>query len=401
MPPCPTEKADLTLFCYSLSFSSKTACGNYVIDSGEQCDDGNPFSGDGCSSTCQLEDQSLWLCTNSTGNTGPTTCCRALYNPDTTEKVCSCSGYQTNSTLYSITASCNKLNIDECTASTSTCHRNAICSDLNGAAAGATQGFECICPPGLLGDGITECQLYAYLTQFVVVAPETPPSGFDDQQFKELLISSGTISTNISLQRITLNVQEYTPPPSSSGRRSLVVTGSSSSSLRRSSVMMQEKLQTLRRTKGRRNLLENAAEDSALEEADAKILQSAAEDDSSLEESDAKIFQISAEDRALEEADARNSGSTAAERRLLQSETGTGSSITVTIASVTAGDQILMTATTNLTNLESLGYVAVSQPVSTMSATESIDDPTHATVSGFQITSVQYNDTDSRFVLCV
>ena len=31
------------------------ACGNGVIDPGETCDDGNTVSGDGCSSTCQIE----------------------------------------------------------------------------------------------------------------------------------------------------------------------------------------------------------------------------------------------------------------------------------------------------------------------------------------------------------
>jgi cysteine-rich repeat protein len=30
-------------------------CGDYVIDPGETCDDGNTMDGDGCSSTCQLE----------------------------------------------------------------------------------------------------------------------------------------------------------------------------------------------------------------------------------------------------------------------------------------------------------------------------------------------------------
>lgn len=30
-------------------------CGNHVLESGEQCDDGNTDSGDGCSSTCQFE----------------------------------------------------------------------------------------------------------------------------------------------------------------------------------------------------------------------------------------------------------------------------------------------------------------------------------------------------------
>ncbi len=32
-----------------------TVCGNGVLEAGEQCDDGNTVSGDGCSSTCQIE----------------------------------------------------------------------------------------------------------------------------------------------------------------------------------------------------------------------------------------------------------------------------------------------------------------------------------------------------------
>lgn len=32
-----------------------TACGNGIVESGEQCDDSNAVSGDGCSSTCQTE----------------------------------------------------------------------------------------------------------------------------------------------------------------------------------------------------------------------------------------------------------------------------------------------------------------------------------------------------------
>ncbi|HEY1549598.1 MAG TPA: myxococcus cysteine-rich repeat containing protein [Kofleriaceae bacterium] len=37
------------------SGSASALCGNGVLDPGEQCDDGNTVSGDGCSSTCQLE----------------------------------------------------------------------------------------------------------------------------------------------------------------------------------------------------------------------------------------------------------------------------------------------------------------------------------------------------------
>jgi cysteine-rich repeat protein len=31
-------------------------CGNHVLDFGEECDDGNTVSGDGCSADCRLED---------------------------------------------------------------------------------------------------------------------------------------------------------------------------------------------------------------------------------------------------------------------------------------------------------------------------------------------------------
>ena len=39
-------------------------CGNGVLDTGEQCDDGNTFIDDGCSNSCQIEDD--WECTDPT-----------------------------------------------------------------------------------------------------------------------------------------------------------------------------------------------------------------------------------------------------------------------------------------------------------------------------------------------
>jgi len=43
--------------------TTASVCGNSVIESGEQCDDGNTTSGDGCSSTCQNDamDTNAWL----------------------------------------------------------------------------------------------------------------------------------------------------------------------------------------------------------------------------------------------------------------------------------------------------------------------------------------------------
>ncbi len=50
------------------TYQRAPVCGNGVIGQGEQCDDGNTNNGDGCSSTCQTEAQSL--CGNGQVNTG-------------------------------------------------------------------------------------------------------------------------------------------------------------------------------------------------------------------------------------------------------------------------------------------------------------------------------------------
>ena len=37
-------------------------CGNYLLNTGEECDDGNTFGGDGCSSSCFIERNGYWDC---------------------------------------------------------------------------------------------------------------------------------------------------------------------------------------------------------------------------------------------------------------------------------------------------------------------------------------------------
>lgn len=46
---------------FSLGYTKCTPiCGDKKLVKGEECDDGNHYSGDGCSSKCQLEDG--WTC---------------------------------------------------------------------------------------------------------------------------------------------------------------------------------------------------------------------------------------------------------------------------------------------------------------------------------------------------
>jgi len=44
-----------------LAATSDEVCGNSILDGGEQCDDGNSDAGDGCSASCQVEED--WSCT--------------------------------------------------------------------------------------------------------------------------------------------------------------------------------------------------------------------------------------------------------------------------------------------------------------------------------------------------
>ena len=50
---CPTSTT--TIFSFAPNFLIGPACGNGIVQSGEQCDDGNAADGDCCSSACQIE----------------------------------------------------------------------------------------------------------------------------------------------------------------------------------------------------------------------------------------------------------------------------------------------------------------------------------------------------------
>src|SRR5512138_941673 len=41
--------------CTAVETSTPPGCGDGVVDPGEECDDGNLASGDGCSATCSVE----------------------------------------------------------------------------------------------------------------------------------------------------------------------------------------------------------------------------------------------------------------------------------------------------------------------------------------------------------
>lgn len=141
-----------------------TICGNGVLENGEQCDDGNYRSGDGCSNECDTE--SGFLCQNVTVASGGgdfiiTQCCKALLNPVTNASTCSCVGQDSGSLFYSITQDCVKVDIDECVVANGGCAFNAVCINLDGTVSNSG-GRKCICPEGLYGDGLERCDQFRY-----------------------------------------------------------------------------------------------------------------------------------------------------------------------------------------------------------------------------------------------
>jgi len=200
------------------------SCSNGILDSGEQCDDGNQFANDGCNPSCQIENATAFLCVNVTAQ-GPTQCCPALVNPVTLQKVCDCAGQETDNAGYIISRDCRKINVNECAMGTSACHRNAMCFDKD-AALNASVRYECICPLGMIGDGIESCSVFSYETRFSVVKKGVTLDSFDRASFKMVLGSRKVIPSWISENRVTIMYSEY--KASGGGQRRLLQSSSQS-----------------------------------------------------------------------------------------------------------------------------------------------------------------------------
>jgi cysteine-rich repeat protein len=198
-------------------------CSNGILDAGEECDDSNQFVNDGCNLSCRLENSTTFLCVNVTAQ-GPTECCPALVNPVTQQKVCDCADQVTDNAGYIISRDCKKVNVNECVMGTSVCHRNATCFDKD-AALNVSQRYECICPPGMIGDGITSCSVFSYETRFSVVKRGVSLDSFDRAAFKMVLGSRLVVLSWVAENRISIMYSEYTSS-GTTGRRLLQATQS-------------------------------------------------------------------------------------------------------------------------------------------------------------------------------
>lgn len=231
-----------------------------------------------------------------------------LFHTHTTQ-VCNCENQASDNAGYVISRDCRQVNVNECAMGTNTCHRNAICLDKD-AAVNASERYECVCPPGLIGDGTSSCEVYSYETRFSVAKVGVPVSSFDRAAFMLVMFSRGIVPETMPQSRISITVSQYTAPPPSGSRRS---------------------------------------------------------------------------------------------RKLLQQEQQEmpDSLVDVVIFSQTVGDMNDVTSFVNATLLEDSGYGVVSPATSHENNNYNADEPTATVSPGFQVTSVQYDETTAKWVVDV
>ncbi len=154
-------------------------CGNAVIEAGEECDDGNLISGDGCSSTCQLES----VCGNGALEEGEECDDGNLDNGDGCSDTCAIEFICGNGVLQA-GEECDDGNLVNGDGCSDTCQLEAICGD------GVLEGTE-LCDDGNLvnGDGCSD-----------TCAPELAPeasvpslSGWGFALLSGLLVAAGLL----------------------------------------------------------------------------------------------------------------------------------------------------------------------------------------------------------------
>lgn len=201
-------------------------CGNFHLEAGEQCDNG-PSPGDGCSASCTFEDSSgtgagpEWVCTTS-APLATTSCCPSLQNPVSHEYVCSCAGYTSPKPGVTVKSDCTIEDVDECRTDNGGCADNAVC--VNHVSTLTTNStHECICPPGMVGDGVARCDIYVYQVTFTMAVQGITVFDVNEAVIIQSFLTNGVFPQGTTVDDVTLHVTEYSG--SFGGVRRLLATG--------------------------------------------------------------------------------------------------------------------------------------------------------------------------------
>jgi len=326
-------------------------CSDGLLNPGEECDDGNLVANDGCSPDCKLENPLRFVCVNVT-TFGPTECCPAKLNPVTNKLVCNCKNQASDQPGYVISDDCRKVNINECFSGAAECHRNAVCEDRD-ATVNASLPYVCVCPPGLVGDGIAKCDVIEYKTSLTLQQPGTTVSEFDATAFKQMLYTTGTVPSNVDPTKVVVIVSDT----SVRRRRLLQAPG------------------------GDDDEYDDSTGTTAVVEAQQPI-QASQDQPFRAEEGVAEVSAVVSQHG----------------RSLLQAG---GIQITVTIFSESKDVMSNVTRAVNTTALAQSGFQVTQPPTNVVNAYQDGAEPTVAQSGGFRVTAVQFDDRTSQWLVDV
>ena len=171
--------------------SVQSLCGNFFLDSGEQCDEGGVTTF-GCTAQCQINTTvtpaggagglgTSWACpSNAAACLSP---CVAYLHVRLGTWHCQAECLlETPAAGFSMTNTCQEVDIDECALGTDDCNLLAICTNTPGS-------YTCACLSGYFGDGL-RCAATAYAVYTEVELPAVPRASFWGDVYTGQLLSS-------------------------------------------------------------------------------------------------------------------------------------------------------------------------------------------------------------------
>lgn len=84
-----------------------------------------------------------------------------------------------------------------------------MCENLDGTKLRGT--YNCFCPPGMTGDGVTRCDVYTYATIFTLGIDGVNQSDVNTSSLIENLYTWGVIPASVPRQSVSATVGPYSP----------------------------------------------------------------------------------------------------------------------------------------------------------------------------------------------
>ena len=276
---------------------------------------------------------------------------------------------------YTITPDCQKRDVDECVFSNGLCHPNAACENLDGTLEKGTHN--CHCAAGMVGDGVTSCDVYIYTTIFKVAIDGTLPTAVNVQNVITTFFGWGVLPTQVNPNSVNVTLYPYSPPHS----RRLLSDGEGGVEYDTDIIHP--------------ILTPNTPTPANETETPFSVPSSTPADETETETATTTTF-TSTEEEGKNRDRFDSNRLPVAERRLLSTATGTLFKFNITTS--TQAQMELITSLIDLTKLLN-GYVLVENPYSQILTIDSTFGAVNTFLAGFVVDSVVFSNEKERWLV--